>query len=68
MAEEPVHRRLRVVANDESSVLEPDRTRGAVLRVQSELRPLPSWTDLALVLGVCIPFWAGLTWLVSAWL
>jgi hypothetical protein len=68
MAEEPMRRRPRVVASDEPSLLEPDRALGAVLRVPDELRPLPAWTDLALVLAVCVPFWAGLTWLISAWL
>jgi hypothetical protein len=68
MAEEPVIRRLRVVADEEPLVLDLDRTPSSVLRVQEELKPLPSWTDLALVFGVCIPFWAGLTWLVSTWL
>jgi hypothetical protein len=68
MAEEPMRRRPRVVASDEPSLLEPDRAPGAVLRVPDELGPLPAWTDLALVLAVCVPFWAGLTWLISAWL
>jgi hypothetical protein len=68
MADEPICRRLRVVASEESSVLELDRAPGAILGVRDGLRPLPSWIDLALVLAVCVPFWAGLTWLVSAWL
>jgi hypothetical protein len=68
MAEEPNRRRLHLVHGEEPSVLELDRAPGAVLRVQEELRPIPSWTDVALVLGVCVPFWAGLTWLISAWL
>jgi hypothetical protein len=58
MVEEPPHRRLRVVRRDDPSLL----------RVPDEFRPLPAWADLALVLGVCVPFWAGLTWLLSAWL
>jgi hypothetical protein len=58
MVEEPPHRRLRVVRGEDPSVL----------RVPDEFRPLPTWADLALVLGVCVPFWAGLTWLLSAWL
>ena len=24
--------------------------------------------DLGIVLAVCVPFWAGVAWLVSAWL
>jgi hypothetical protein len=27
--------------------------------------PVP---DLGLLLGVCVPFWAGVAWLLSAWL
>jgi hypothetical protein len=68
MAEDPFHRRLHVVRSDEPSVFELDRTPSAVLRVQEEFKPLPSWIDVALVLGICIPFWAGLAWLVTAWL
>jgi hypothetical protein len=58
MAEDPDRRPLQLVRAEETSVL----------RVPDELRPIPSWTDVALVLAVCLPFWAGLTWLVSAWL
>lgn len=28
----------------------------------------PSAPDLGIVLAVCVPFWAGLAWLLSAWL
>jgi hypothetical protein len=28
----------------------------------------PRAPDLGIVLGVCLPFWAGVAWLVSAWL
>ena len=28
----------------------------------------PTVPDLGIVLGVCVPFWAGVAWLVSAWL
>lgn len=28
----------------------------------------PTFPDLGIVLAVCIPFWAGVAWLVSAWL
>ena len=55
IAEDRIQHRAYVVASDEP-------------RVHEELRPVPQWTDLALVLAICIPFWAGLTWLVSAWL
>jgi hypothetical protein len=58
MAEEPNRRPLQVVRSEDP----------AVLRVSDEFRPLPAWADLALVLGVCVPFWAGLTWLLSSWL
>ena len=58
MAEQPTHRQLHLVRSEDPSGL----------RVPDEFRPILAWTDLALVLGVCIPFWAGLTWLVSAWL
>ena len=68
MAQEPNRCRLHVVRSEEPSVLELDRTTSAVLRLQEELRPIPSWTDVALVLAVCVPFWAGVAWLVSAWL
>jgi hypothetical protein len=57
MAEEPTHP-LHVVRSEDPSIL----------RVPDELKPIPAWADLVLVLGVCVPFWAVLTWLVSAWL
>jgi hypothetical protein len=25
----------------------------------------PAWIDLLIVLAVCVPFWAGLTWLIA---
>jgi hypothetical protein len=28
----------------------------------------PAAPDLGIVLAVCVPFWAGVAWLVSAWL
>lgn len=28
----------------------------------------PAMPDMGIVLGVCVPFWAGVGWLVSAWL
>jgi hypothetical protein len=58
IAEEPNHRRLHMVRSEDPTVL----------RVPDEFRPLPGWADLALVLGVCLPFWAGLTLLLSTWL
>jgi hypothetical protein len=30
--------------------------------------PEPALLRLGIVLGVCLPFWAGVAWLVSAWL
>ena len=28
----------------------------------------PAIPDLGIVFGVCVPFWAGVAWLLSAWL
>jgi hypothetical protein len=28
----------------------------------------PAVPDVGIVLAVCLPFWAGVAWLVSAWL
>jgi hypothetical protein len=28
----------------------------------------PTVPDFCIVLAVCVPFWAGVAWLVSAWL
>jgi hypothetical protein len=58
MAEESTNRQLQVARTEDPSVL----------RVPDQLRPLPSWADLALVLAVCVPFWAGLTFLIATWL
>jgi hypothetical protein len=55
MGEDSIQRRLHLVASEKPPA-------------QEELSPVPLWTDLAVVLAICIPFWAGLTWLVSAWL
>jgi hypothetical protein len=33
-----------------------------------EEAPRPAFPDLGIVLGVCVPFWAGVGWLLSAWL
>jgi hypothetical protein len=55
MAEDRIQHRFYLVASEEPPVHE-------------ELRPVPPWTDLALVLAICIPFWTGMTWLASAWL
>ncbi len=30
--------------------------------------PPPTLPDLGIVLGVCVPFWAGVAWLFAAWL
>jgi hypothetical protein len=30
--------------------------------------PLRPWLHLGIVFGVCVPFWAGVAWLLSAWL
>jgi hypothetical protein len=39
----------------------------AVIRVPPEAGPMPSWPDVRAVLLVCVPSWAGLTWLISEW-
>jgi hypothetical protein len=39
------------------------------LRVVASDEPTrPPVHDVAIVLAVCVPFWAGVAWLVSAWL
>jgi hypothetical protein len=53
-------RRLHLVSGQDSSRLDPVRIPSA-----DHLKPIPSWGDLLVVLGVCVPFWAGLSWLVS---
>jgi hypothetical protein len=65
MADEPLRPRLRVVVSEESTVLDMDRVHG-VVHGAHEL-PRPPLADLGAVLAVCVPFWAGVAWLVSAW-
>jgi hypothetical protein len=60
--EERISRRLYVVASHEPSALDSAR-----LRSLDEVKPIPSWPDLLVVFGVCVPLWAGLTLLISAW-
>jgi hypothetical protein len=67
-AEEPTDRRLHVIRSEKPSALELDLARSTLLRAPEQMRPVPSWADLALVLAVCVPFWAGLTWLIATWL
>ena len=44
---------------------EPLRPR---LHLVAEHEPArPAMTDMGIVLGVCVPFWAGVAWLLSAW-
>jgi hypothetical protein len=45
---------------------EPMRPR--LYLVTSNERARPAMPDLGIVLGVCVPFWAGVAWLVSIWL
>ena len=45
---------------------EPLRPR---LHLVAEHEPArPAMPDMGIVLGVCVPFWAGVAWLLSAWL
>jgi hypothetical protein len=36
--------------------------------VASDEPARPAMPDLGIVLGVCVPFWAGVAWLLTAWL
>jgi hypothetical protein len=60
--DERTSRRLHLVSGQESPGL--DRAR---LPSADELKPVPYWGDLLVVLGVCVLFWAGLSWLITAW-
>ena len=60
MRDEPTSRR------DEAFVGR-DPVRRAV-RIPAEPGPMPSWPDMRAVLMVCVPSWAGLTWLIAEWL
>jgi hypothetical protein len=56
LPEEHLRPRLYLIASNEPYLIasnEPER---------------PALPDLGIVLGVCVPFWAGVAWLVSAWL
>jgi hypothetical protein len=61
MADERVAKRLYAVPSQELPARDS-------LHSPNELGPLPSWPDLLAVFGVCIPLWAGLTWLIYWWL
>ena len=47
---------------------EPLRSR--LYLVASDEAPVlrPTFPDVGIVLAVCVPFWTGVAWLVSAWL
>lgn len=45
---------------------EPLRPRLDLFVDDEPVRPVVP--DLGIVLAVCVPFWAGVAWLVSAWL
>ncbi len=47
---------------------EPLRPRLYVVANDEPLPVRPAVPDLGIVLAVCVPFWAGVAWLVSAWL
>jgi hypothetical protein len=65
LADEPRRPRLRVVASEESTVRDIMDRHGVVHGAHDLQRlPLP---DPGVVLAVCVPFWAGVAWLVSAW-
>ncbi len=36
--------------------------------VADDERVQPAVPDVGIVLAVCVPFWAGVAWLLSAWL
>lgn len=55
LPQEPLRPRLYLVASSESARVSNEPAR-------------PAMPDLGIVLGVCVPFWAGVAWLVSAWL
>lgn len=45
---------------------EPLRPRFYLVATDEPVRP--AVPDLGIVLAVCVPFWAGVAWLLSAWL
>jgi hypothetical protein len=47
---------------------EPARPRLYLVASDEAAVPRPAFPDLGIVLGVCVPFWAAVGWLLSAWL
>jgi hypothetical protein len=47
---------------------EPSRPRLYLVASDESAVPRPTFPDLGIVLVVCVPFWAGVGWLLSAWL
>jgi hypothetical protein len=50
------------------SMLPEESVRPRLYLVANDEPLRPAVPDLGIVLGVCVPFWAGVAWLVSAWL
>jgi hypothetical protein len=48
--------------------LQEERLRPPLYLVANDEPARPAMPDLGIVLGVCVPFWAGVAWLLSAWL
>jgi hypothetical protein len=47
----------------------PEEPLGPRLYLIANEEPVrPAVPDVGIVLAVCVPFWAGVAWLVSAWL
>jgi hypothetical protein len=47
----------------------PEEPLGPLLYLVANDEPVrPAVPALGIVLAVCVPFWAGVAWLVSAWL
>jgi hypothetical protein len=57
--QDPTQRRLYLVSSQKSQVRLPSA---------DDTRPIPAWHGVLVVLGVCVPFWAGLSWFVTEWL
>ena len=71
MTDETTSRRNGVVAGKQpvhNGVVAGKQPVRSAVRMPVEPGPMPSWADLRAVLVVCIPAWAGLTWLIAEWL
>jgi hypothetical protein len=49
-------------------MLPDERLRPRLHLVTNDEPVRPALPDLGIVLAVCVPFWAGVAWLLSAWL